>query len=170
MSAGVPLDRFYSHLSVSHKSGSHIDLAFGSRLFAIRGASYLPAGISYHSPMKITVQIGVGRSPGVWCLDSKWVHNGSVQELKQDSGPLFWKVNESTASPQLVWDAFKAFTHGQFISAIKTARVKYNSQLSLLEHAESDKASRFVTSLLGDKYSSLAQARRDLELHLPHSC
>lgn len=59
-----PLDRFCSHYSASYKSGSHIDLAFSFRLVlsSIRTVSYLPAGISDHSPIEIMVQVGGGRS------------------------------------------------------------------------------------------------------------
>lgn len=51
----------------------------------------------------------------------------------------------------MVWDTFKAFTWGQYTSAIKTARVEYNFQLTLLEQAETDASSEFVSSPTGDK-------------------
>lgn len=61
-----PLDKFYSHYSASHKSGSQIDLAFSSRLMlsSIRVVSYLPAGISGHSTMEMIVKVGGGISLG----------------------------------------------------------------------------------------------------------
>lgn len=103
---------------------------------------------------------------GCWCLDSKWLHNDRVQELLKDSDTQYWEVNESSASLQMVWGAFKAFIRGQYISAIKSARVEYNSQLTLLQQAESEAASEFVSSPTGDNYSTLAQACRELEFHL----
>lgn len=66
----------------------------------------------------------------------------------------------------MVWDAYKAFTRGQYISAIETARVEYNSQLTLLEQADLEVASEFVSLPTGDNYSALVHARRDLKIHL----
>lgn len=61
-----PLNRFYSHYSASHKSGSCIDLAFSSRLMSsIWVVSYLPAGILDHSLMKIIVKVGGSWAVGV---------------------------------------------------------------------------------------------------------
>lgn len=63
-------DRFYSHVSATHRSGSHIDLMFGtaSVFSCVCAASYLLAGLSDHSPTEILPSLGTGHESGCWRL------------------------------------------------------------------------------------------------------
>lgn len=60
-------DWTYSHISASHRSGSRIDLFFGSAsaLSQVGAVSYLPASLSDHSPLELGLTLGTSLEPGI---------------------------------------------------------------------------------------------------------
>lgn len=122
--------KVFSHLSTVHKSGSRIDLAFGSSqvLPKISGASYLPGGLSDHSPLELCLWLGRRKDPGTWRLAPRWIQNKSVAKLISPQIDLYWSHNMITVSTEMMWDAFKATIRGCYISAIKATRTDCNSE------------------------------------------
>lgn len=76
-------------------------------------------------------------------MDPKWLYNEKMQELLSDSASQHWEMNKHSGFPRCVWDAFKAYTRGQYISAIKSAKVDHNAHQTVLEQAESNATARF---------------------------
>lgn len=62
-----------------------------------------------------------------------------------------------------MWDAFKAVTRGQYISAIKTVRKQDSAEL--LQQAERECARAHADSPTGGSYESLLEARCSLSIH-----
>lgn len=60
----------------------------------------------------------------------------------------------------MVWDAFKAVTRGECISAIKAARRDHNAQGELLLNKEGGCAGTLADSLTETNYTSLMETRR----------
>lgn len=65
-----------------------------------------------------------------------------------------------------MWDAFKAFTRGDCISAIKTARVNDNEEINHLKQRERECAETHAGSPTRASYETLLEARRRLSLHV----
>lgn len=65
-----PGDRMYSHVSATHRSGSRIDLMFVTASVLSHVVSYLPEGLSDHSPLELYVILGTARELGCWRLAS----------------------------------------------------------------------------------------------------
>lgn len=66
----------------------------------------------------------------------------------------------------MVWDAFKAVTRGEFVSAIKAARTQDHEELELLKQRERECAEAHAGSPTGALYVSLLDARHRLSLHV----
>lgn len=73
----------------------------------VSDASYLPEGISDHTPFQLTLQL-VTQVQIV--LSSVWVGESSVEEELKPHLESFWQINEGSTTDQTEWDAFKATT------------------------------------------------------------
>lgn len=76
----------------------------------------------------------------------------------------FWPANIES-STQMVWDSFKAVIRGEYISAIKAARMLQISDTQKLQEVEITCAAEHVAAPTPETLQSLQQARRDLNLH-----
>lgn len=161
----------YSHLSAVHRLGSRNDLAFCSSatLPYVASATYLPAWISDHSPLEVVLQLGEGEHRGCWQLATRWLGDEKVEENMQGKIAQYWDCNDNVTNAQVTWDAFKATIRGDYISAIKAARLDYVSEIKELESRVSTAEEVFASDSSTGAYSSLAQARRALSLHLSGS-
>lgn len=159
--------KVFSHLSAIHKSSLRIDLASGSPLVPTKlsEASYLLAGLSDHSTLELCLNIGGQKDPGTCRLAPCWVQNEKVAEIVSPLIDTYFSINVDTASPSVVWDAFKATPRGNYISPIKAARADYASTTKHLEVCEAEAAASFVGHPTHEAYLHLAQARREVILH-----
>lgn len=125
----------------THKTVSGIDLVFGNTcaLVAVQEVSYLPAGLSDHAPLEVKMVLVEDRRQKCWRWAPKWLQDPKVEKLV------------SSKSTSVVWEAFKAPTKGDYISAIKVVHSEISSQVQQFEDGH---------------FSQLADARRTLSVHL----
>lgn len=97
-------DRTYSYVSATHKSGSRIDLLFGtaSTLSHVGAVSYLLAGLSDHSKLELCMTLGTAGELGCLRLVSHWIDNPQVQELVSPKLSEYWTLNEGSTSLDMV--------------------------------------------------------------------
>lgn len=77
----------------------------------------------------------------------------------------FWPANIDSSTPQMVWDSFKAVIRGEYVSAIRAARMSQNSDIQRLQDVELACAADHATAPTLETLQSLQQARRELNLH-----
>ena len=119
-----PRTRQYSCYSSSYRTLSRIDMAVGSEeiLPLVKGVEYGLKGVSDHSPLVLTIKIGVKAPRNEWKINPGWL------ELIGDSGDLvpslkeYLQINTGSAPTGVVWDSLKAFLRGLLIQQV--ARVK----------------------------------------------
>lgn len=107
------------------------------------GASHLPAGLSDDSLLEIRLPVGKQRVPGTWRLAPHLGHD-KVDEVVSPLQDSYWSTNVNTASPKMVWDAFKATTRWHYICAVKAVRTEYALLTTQLKSAEVDAAESFA--------------------------
>lgn len=93
----------------------------------------LPRGISDHFPLLCTLQTSTPQADRIWRLSRFWIEHLTIEieivkEIKQ-----FWLANAGSSTPGMVWDTFKAYIRGCYMSSI--ARERRNNKM-LLEEAE----------------------------------
>lgn len=76
----------------------------------------------------------------------------------------YWSLNVNSANPPLVWDAFKAVTRGECISAVKAARKHDREEIELLHHRERECARAHAENPTRASYEALLEARRSLSI------
>lgn len=130
--------RQYSYLSHVFHSSSRLDMAFAnSDLLAwISDGTYLAGGISDHTPLQATLNLPSTRGTRSWYLHPGWVVEPMVEQMVMAQFDTFWPANVDSSTPQMVWDLFKVVIRGEYILAIKTARVPQNSDTHRLQEAE----------------------------------
>ena len=153
LSAGVtevwrwkfPSTKSFSCFSTSYKTASRIDYAFAnpSLLSDVLDASYLSSGLSDHSPLWITLRTTSSRSSSMWRLGAQWISQPDIAEQAPSALRAYWDSNAGSSSPEIVWDAFKAFTRGHYISAIKAVRVQQAAAAVALEDGVELASARF---------------------------
>lgn len=77
----------------------------------------------------------------------------------------YWEDNLASTTLPIVWDAFKAYIRGQYISAIKQARKAFNIKLQELQDKERACELAHATDQSDVTYIELLEARCLLALH-----
>lgn len=121
-----PEKRTYSCFSTSYKTASRIDLAFAdpAMLADIAEAAYLPSGLADHSPLSLSIHIPTPRNASLWRLTPQWVLYPEIAEKITSIITEYWQSNAGSSSVDIVWDAFKAYLRGQYISNISVVNKK----------------------------------------------
>lgn len=161
-----PRDRKYTCHSSTYASFSRIDLFYanGSLLPRIQGVEILPRGISDHAPllMRLNTNLPVGNS--LWRLSGFWITDERVAPEAAGEMDAYWVVNRGTAPPPMLWDAFKAYTRGQYSTII--SKVRKDNKLAL-EEAESQ-AQSLESSYVANKdavtYAALQTLQREISV------
>lgn len=123
-----PTSRCYYHVSLTHRSAARIDLVFGNNniLKYVESVEYLAGGVSDHNPLSLTLSFLTEARKGSWRLSVGCLQNEQVAAQIVEKIKTYWST---TTEPPIVWDACKAVTREECISAIKTARVNENEEL-----------------------------------------
>lgn len=124
------------------------------------------AGLSDHAPLEVTLVFSGNRGANSWRLATKWLQDSTVEEIVSPKLEQYWDLNVNSASAQMVWEAFKTNTRGEYISAIKAVHSEISSQVQQLEGDKSKAAKTFSVSPTSNYFSQLTDARRALSLHL----
>lgn len=125
--------RQYTCHSAAHASFSRIDLIYssGTLLPRILEVDILPRGISDHAPLLLKMQTDSPVANVLWRLSGLWIADERVVPLVEGELEVYWTINEGTVPPPTLWDAFKAYTRGQYQTAI--GRVRKDTRLALEE-------------------------------------
>lgn len=106
--AGIP--RFgYIHVSPHPTNLSRIDLILISKTLLPRliDAGFSPRSLSDHCPYWVKLSIHHNRPPFTWRLNPFWLTLFPAEDDLSSHWTQFFETNEGTASPQIVWEAFK---------------------------------------------------------------
>lgn len=128
-----PDKRQYTCHSATYASFSRIDLIYttDSLLSWIQDVEILPRGISDHAPLLLKLQTDLPMGTALWRLSGFWITDESVAPLVEGELGVYWALNEGTVPPPVLWDAFKAYTRGQYKTAI--GKVRKDTRLALEE-------------------------------------
>lgn len=159
-----PSTRAYSCFSASYKTASRIDLAFSNPalLADVLEATYLPSGLSDHSPLAVVFRSPTSRSAGLWRLGSPIQISEKIPLLLTE----FWEQNTGSSSPDIIWDAFKAYTRGQYISSIANIKKQQKTETQSLQQSVTDHTTTDSSDATPAHFDQLMAVQRDLQLHL----
>ena len=126
-----PLTQAYSCFSATHNTMSRIDFIFISNTLAPRllGAEFAPRLLSDHSPYWISLSVPLDRPPRTWRLNPFWLTLLSEDDELDNSWRTYFSENDGSASPDIVWEAFKLHARMTLTSCIN--RLKANSSAAL---------------------------------------
>lgn len=105
----------------------------------------LPRGISDHAPLLLTIDLSSAPEAILWRLSRFWVLDVVVNGQFRGSLQEFWAVNPGSASALVVWDAFKAYTRGQYQTIAKVRRER-RAELTSAEMEAGLQEARFIRS------------------------
>lgn len=163
-----PTSRAYSCFSASHKTASRIDLTFSNPalLADVLEASYLPSGLSDHSPLAVVLRSPAYSNAALWRLGAQWVSHPDLTGTLPPRLAQFWELNTGSSSPGVIWDAFKAYTRGQYISSIASIKKQQLQETQLLQQSVTDHTSTYSADPMPAHFDLLRAAQRTLNLHL----
>lgn len=163
-----PACRAYSCFSASHKTASRIDLAFSNPalLADVVEATYLPSGLSDHSPLVVEFCSPAYRDAALWRLGAHWISHPEVTDIIPPRLAEFWDHNKGFLTPQIVWDAFKAYTRGQYISTIASVKKQQGQQTQVLQQSVDDQAAAYSADPTPSHFDLLNAAQSTLNLHM----
>lgn len=150
--------------ATSYKTSSRIELAFANptMLADIMSADNLPSGLSDHSPLAITLRSHSVCSGSMSQLGANWITHPDISDQTLPTLKEYWDVNAGFSSPGTVWDAFKAFTGGHYISAIKAVKLNNQSSTTILQI----KSNQYALDPSTTNFDLLKATKRALHLHL----
>ncbi|PIO25632.1 hypothetical protein AB205_0132850 [Aquarana catesbeiana] len=158
----------YSCFSTTFKTSSRIDLAFANAalLACIQEASYLPSGLSDHHPLKLTIRTTRSQRKALWRLQPHWINNEAVHDRVSPSLQDYWVHNAGSASLEMTWDASKAHSRGQYISAVVAVNAGLGDKVSDLQHKVEEALNQYSASATVPNFEHLSSLRRELHLHV----
>lgn len=162
-----PSNRAYSCFSATYKTSSRIDLAFANpaMMLKVLDARYLPSGLSDHCPL-LNICSPTSRTSALWCLGTHWL---SHPDLTNTIPPRFtecWELNTGSSSPEVTWDAFKAFTRGQYISSIAGIRREQAVTTAELQNNIDTQTEAYTADPTDSGFDVLNAVKQELHLHL----
>lgn len=93
----------------------------------------LPLGISDHSPLLCTIQTHTPQADRLWRLSRFWIEHPTIEIEVAKEIRGFWLTNADSTGMAMVWDTFKAYIRGCYLSSITRER---NNDKITLEEAE----------------------------------
>lgn len=160
--------REYSCQSDSHDTLSRIDLCLVSSdiLHLIAGIKYLPRALSDHSPLMVDLALNTPSSYRVWRLSPLWLADQAGIDQTSADMKLYWVNNKHSADIPMVWDAFKATTHGSFAAAIGRAHKASQSRLVDAEGELRVAETAYSTGPTSETHTTWRHRARELDLVL----
>lgn len=152
----------------TYKTSSRIDLAFANTtmLTDILVASYLPSGLSDHSSLLLSIHSLSSHTATPWHLGTHWLSHADLTDSIPPRLAEYWDLNAGSSSTAVTWDAFKAFTRGQYISSIAGIRREQATAMTALQAAVQSQSDIYAADPTGSHFDSLNAAKSDLHLHL----
>lgn len=110
-------ERMYTCHSLSYNTLSCIYLLYASvsMLPKIKEIKMPPQGISAHCPLLCYLQMTTPQADRIWRLSRFWIEHPTIEFEMAKMIREFWLLNADTASPGVVWEAFKRLTLGAAI-------------------------------------------------------
>lgn len=108
-------------LSLKNPWGHHYhstNLCGGSALPRVRDIRIFQRDILDHTPMFLNLDVSASQFDKLWRPYRFWISDEAVESQFYMELDTCWSVNPGLASVMAVWDAFKAFTHGQYRTII----------------------------------------------------
>lgn len=152
-----PQTKAYTCHSASHKTFSRIDLVYAGRpvLSKVRDVTILPRGISDHAPILLDLNVSTAQTDKLWRLSRYWVSDIEVEPKYKDELESYWQLNPGSASPFSVWDAFKAYSRGQYQTIIGQVRGSHRRELLIIEAEAQRQEALYIRSPNPQTYTRL---------------
>lgn len=139
------MEQSYTYFSSVHASFSRLDYLFVPAVAINRlgAADILPRGLSDHSPVALTLQLGPVRPPFRWRLSTWHLQDEQYREHLESAIDQYLSLNiGSVVAAKPLWEAMKATIRGvdiSYCSAVRRARkeelLKSEAHLVALEWA-----------------------------------
>lgn len=161
-----PTVRAYSCFSTIYKTTNRIDLAFANptMMSDVTDAMYLPSGLSYHCPLLLNIRFPSSRTSTSWRLGTHWLSHADLTNTILPRLAEYWDLSMGSSSPEVTWDAFKAFTRGKYISSIAGIHREQAATMTALQDTVKTQTETYATDPTDTH--SLRAAKCDLHLHL----
>lgn len=117
---GNPQTRRYSWSAPGESCLSRIDMTCGNGKVQplMQSITYLPRGVSDHSPLMFRLNIGPRGSYPTWKMHSYWLSQIGPNDRIPDQLIVIFEAHENQAIEGTLWDAFKAYLRGVLKSTI----------------------------------------------------
>ncbi|XP_063806456.1 uncharacterized protein LOC134984922 [Pseudophryne corroboree] len=122
-----PGTRQYTCFSPTYSSFSRIDLALTSRglLPRVIDVHYATRGISDHSPVILSLDMGDVRGARFWRFNPFWLTQMGTDAELEEIWEVFLRENQGSVSDTILWDAFKAHVRGTLIKRVAALKSGY---------------------------------------------
>lgn len=103
-----PQGKQFTCHSATHVTLSRIDLIYVSDplLARVRAVTHLSRGISDYAPVLLDLSTDSAAQMG---LSRYWITNEKLEPILLSELRDYWTHNDHLATPDVVWDAFKAY-------------------------------------------------------------
>lgn len=128
--------------------------------------SYLPSGLSDHSPLLLKIHAPSYRTAALWRLGTHWLSHVDLTTNVSPRLVEYWEFNERSSSVAMIWDAFKAFSRGQYISSIAGIHREQAAIATALQQAVQCQSDIYTTDPTNTHFDLLNAAKHKLHLHL----
>lgn len=111
--------REYSFYSPVHNRYTRIDLLLmpSSKIHQVTSCEYLARTLSDHAALLVTIPAStLITRPNRWRFTSHLLNNSEFVNMTSREIDSSLNINQNTASPNIVWDAMKAYLRGQIIA------------------------------------------------------
>lgn len=164
----IPLPDLTLVFSSTYKTASRIDLAFAkpTMMSNVLGASYLPSGLLDHCPLAPSIRSPCSHNSALWRLGYHWVTHPDLADTIPPLLMEYWAINSGSSSPEVTWDAFKAFTPGQYISSIAVVHKEQATVTTTLQDAVKTHTKAYNTNPTETQFDLLHAKKCKLHLYL----
>lgn len=106
------------------------------------------------------------RDAAQWILGTHWASHPDVIDKIPPLLTEYWEFNEESSTPANVWDAFKAYTRGQYISAIKAVHRAQQVKTDALWASVEEQTAQYAIDSSEINFNGLLHAKQALHLHI----
>lgn len=166
-----PLQKDFSHYSMTHSVHSRIDYFFMQRANrdTIQDCWIGVADMSDYSAIYLKLQLECRQKDTLWRLNVGLLNNNSVvKQIKTEIRTYLEENDDGETNPAMLWDALKAVIRGKLIASnLKRERIKqyknYKEELKQLE--QKHKENRKVDSKVNKRMNEVRKEINNLLQH-----
>lgn len=143
-----PAESVYTCFSSTHMTLSKIDhmLVSTDLVPYLAAASYASRSVSDHSPGILDVEWGLRPTLKGWRLNPFWLTLFPEEHDVYTAVPSYFEINNGTADPLIIWDAYKAYMRGYLTASINDIKRNTSRDLERMEAEERTAESNYISN------------------------